>query len=77
MSRLSAVNRRQLRYSERVAGEVGDGPDQGYSGGADSVPPAPHFPSFQNHRLETIAAQARQPNPPNKNRLTGRVNSLA
>jgi len=23
------------------AGEVGDGPDQGHSGGADSVPPAP------------------------------------
>jgi hypothetical protein len=25
----------------RDAGEVGDGPDQGHSGGADSVPPAP------------------------------------
>ena len=25
------------------AGEVGDGPDQGHSGGADSVPPAPKF----------------------------------
>ncbi len=25
------------------AGEVGDGPDQGHSGGADSVPPAPLF----------------------------------
>ena len=24
-----------------TAGEVGDGPDQGHSGGADSVPPAP------------------------------------
>ena len=41
-------DRRQVRYSERDAGEVGDGPDQGYSGGADSVPPAPHFPSFRN-----------------------------
>ena len=26
------------------AGEVGDGPDQGHSGGADSVPPAPSLP---------------------------------
>jgi hypothetical protein len=26
------------------AGEVGDGPDQGHSGGADSVPPAPNCP---------------------------------
>jgi hypothetical protein len=26
------------------AGEVGDGPDQGHSGGADSVPPAPNSP---------------------------------
>src|ERR1700691_909090 len=25
-----------------TAGEVGDGPDQGHSGGADSVPPAPN-----------------------------------
>jgi hypothetical protein len=30
-------------YSTGNAGEVGDGPDQGYSGGADSVPPAPKF----------------------------------
>jgi hypothetical protein len=36
----------ELRFSVDVfptnAGEVGDGPDQGHSGGADSVPPAPN-----------------------------------
>src|ERR1035437_9596844 len=30
------------------AGEVGDGPDQGHSGGADSVPPAPNSLSWRS-----------------------------
>jgi hypothetical protein len=30
----------------RNEGEVGDGPDQGHSGGADSVPPAPIYRCF-------------------------------
>jgi len=42
------------------AGEVGDGPDQGHSDGADSVPPAPNLSTNQfgglvvvtNHRGE-------------------------
>lgn len=55
------------------AGEVGDGPDQGHSGGADSVPPAPNLSplviAFLDHaepqkskarlaRLSTLAKRA-------------------
>ena len=50
----------QLRYSERVltAGEAGDGPDQGYSGGADSVPPAPNLQTKKRKLAMRLAKQA-------------------
>src|SRR5271169_5456298 len=35
------------------AGEVGDGPDQGHSGGADSVPPAPRPRTPASSSVET------------------------
>jgi hypothetical protein len=66
------INRDGLQYSGGAdaslfsAGEVGDGPDQGHSGGADSVPPAPNFCTLQ-HRANfdtcRILEQKRTENP--------------
>lgn len=39
------------------AGEVGDGPDQGHSGGADSVPPAPNSPPWRSEASGPIAGR--------------------
>jgi hypothetical protein len=38
---------RTRQLAQQNAGEVGDGPDQGYSGGADSVPPAPNSETME------------------------------
>ena len=44
-----------------TAGEVGDGPDQGHSGGADSVPPAPESHKSLSASLEANSLPAALP----------------
>lgn len=43
-----------FKHSVNNAGEVGDGPDQGHSGGADSVPPAPSLVESDNYQTLAI-----------------------